>query len=301
MFWGLFAAIALFAAFALLLFQSIAKKGQNAELRQRFEDWDPLAVNNAVQKARDDLKSVLAVMKILSPVNDAIKIVVLRKYLNRKLIASSSPFTVNEFLLLQEIVAISLCLVYTLLIDKISIDIILLLAGVGFILPIMWLNVRIKQRKKEIRKELPNVIDLLTLCVDAGMDFMLAVKRIVRDYKQCPLTEELSNVWRQIQMGRSRAEALKYFAWRVDLPEVHSFVRALIQGDRMGTPVGVILKAQSEEMRTFRVLEAEEQAMKAPVKMLLPMFIFILPVILVIVAGPIFLEFFKNGLNTAFK
>ncbi len=301
MFWSILAGLAMFGAIALLVFQSISKKEADVELRQRFEDWDPASVNASVQKARQEMGPILSVMKIISPINDVIKIVPLRKLLNRKLIASNFSFTVNEFMLIQEIVAISMVLVYTLLIDKISVDVLLVLMIVGFVLPIMWLDVKIKQRKKEIKKELPNVIDLLTLCVDVGMDFMLAVKRIVRDYKPCALTEELANVWRQIQMGRSRAEALKYMAWRVDLPEVSSFVRALIQGDRMGTPIGVVLKTQSEEMRVFRILDAEEQAMKAPVKMLFPMFFFILPVILIIVAGPIFLEFVRSGLNFGMK
>lgn len=167
--------------------------------------------------------------------------------------------------------------------------------ALGFILPDFWLNLKIKRRHREIRRDLPAVIDLLNLCVDAGLDFMLAVNRVGRDFKRCPLTDELSEVWRETKMGASRREALQHLSRRVNMPELSSFVRTLLQADRMGSPMGEALKIQAEEIRQRRYLQGEEAALKAPIKLLFPLFLFILPVVLVIVAGPILIQFLRGS------
>jgi len=169
--------------------------------------------------------------------------------------------------------------------------------ALGYFLPDIWLNNRIKKRQNAIRKELPNIIDLLNLCVSGGMDFMLAVSRVVRDLRPSDLTAELKEVSRQTQMGKTRKEALKNFALRIDSAEVHSFVRTLIQADRMGTPMAEALKLQSEELRVRRFQRGEAMALKAPIKLLIPLFLFILPVVLILVAGPILLEFTRTGIG----
>ena len=128
---------------------------------------------------------------------------------------------------------------------------------------------------------------------------MLAVNRVVRDLKPCDLTAELSEVYRETQVGKSRREALKNFAWRLDMPEVHSFVRTLVQADRMGSPMAEGLNLQAEEMRVRRFQNGESMALKAPIKLLFPLFAFILPVVLIIVGGPIILQFVK-GTNVGF-
>ena len=132
------------------------------------------------------------------------------------------------------------------------------------------------------------MIDLLNLCVDSGLDFMLAVHRVIRDFKKCSLTDELSEVGRETRMGASRRDALHHLTRRVNLLELSSFVRTLLQADRMGSPMGEALKIQAEEIRMRRYLQGEETALKAPIKLLFPLFMFILPAVLVIVAGPIF-------------
>lgn len=172
--------------------------------------------------------------------------------------------------------------------------------AVGFFIPEMWLNQKIGKRLHNIRRDLPNIIDLLNLCVSGGMDFMLAVNRVVKDLKPCDLTRELGEVYRETQVGKSRREALKNFGWRVDMPEVHSFVRTLIQADRMGTPMSEALNVQSEEMRVRRFQMGESMALKAPIKLLFPLFAFILPVVMIIVGGPIILQFTRGGINFGF-
>lgn len=172
--------------------------------------------------------------------------------------------------------------------------------GVGFLLPEIWLNSKIKKRQFSIRRDLPTIIDLLNLCVSGGLDFMMAVSRVVKDLKPCALTQELAEVYRETQMGKSRRDALKNFAWRVDMPEVHSFVRTLVQADRMGSPMAEALNMQSEEIRVRRFQHGEAMALKAPVKLLFPLFVFILPVVMVIVGGPIILQFVRGGMNVGF-
>lgn len=222
--------------------------------------------------------------------------------IKRKLLKAGSPLGVVEFLGFKLLALILLpTLSFIFLGDKFSKE--MLLAGslaVGFFIPELWLNNKIKRRQASIKKDLPNIIDLLNLCVSGGMDFMLAVNRVVKDLKPCDVTRELSEVYRETQMGKSRREALKNLSRRVDLPEVHSFVRTLIQADRMGTPMAEALNMQSEEMRVRRFQNGESMALKAPIKLLFPLFAFILPVVLIIVGGPIILQFVRGSLNFGF-
>ena len=222
--------------------------------------------------------------------------------LKRKLIKAASPLGLLEFLAFKVLALILIPAVFFILLgDRFPKNIVL--AGslaLGFFLPELWLNNKIKKRQRIIRKDLPNIIDLLNLCVGGGLDFMLAVNRVVKDLKPSDLTRELSEVYRETQMGKTRREALKNFAWRLDMPEVHSFVRTLVQADRMGTPMAEALNLQSEEIRMRRFHYGEEMALKAPIKLLFPLFAFILPVVLIIVGGPIILQFVQGGINLGF-
>lgn len=222
--------------------------------------------------------------------------------LRRKLIKAGSPMGVLEFLALEllSILLISV-LAFILVGDKFPKHLVILVSLlVGFTLPLLWLNRTIKIRQLKMRRDLPNLIDLLHICVSGGLDFMLAVVRVIRDLKPCDLTRELSEVHRETQMGATRREALKNFAWRLDMPEVYSFVRTLVQADRMGTSIGDALKIQSDELRTRRFQRGEAMALKAPLKLLLPLFVFILPVVMIIVAGPILLTFLRGNIGFSF-
>jgi tight adherence protein C len=222
--------------------------------------------------------------------------------LRRKLIKAGSPMGVLEFLALEllSILLISV-LAFILVGDKFPKHLVFLVSLlIGFLLPILWLNRTIKIRQLKMRRDLPNLIDLLHICVSGGLDFMLAVVRVIRDLRPCDLTQELAEVHRQTQMGAARREALKNFAWRVDMPEVYSFVRTLVQADRMGTSIGDALKIQSDELRTRRFQRGEAMALKAPLKLLFPLFAFILPVVMIIVAGPILLTFLRGNMGFSF-
>ncbi len=168
-------------------------------------------------------------------------------------------------------------------------------AMLGLMLPDFILNSKVKERKYAIVRILPETIDLLGLCVGAGLDFMAAVRWVVDKVATNPCIEELTLVLKEINVGKPRVQALRDMSKRVEIPDVTSFIRILVQADRMGTPVEDTFRILSEDTRMRRFHRGERQAMKAPLKMLIPLIFCILPVILIIVAGPILLRFIREG------
>ncbi len=167
----------------------------------------------------------------------------------------------------------------------------------GYIIPDFWLKGKIRQRKTAVRRYLPETVDLLGLCVEAGLDFTSALRWIIeKKIYTNPMIEELSVVLEEIKWGKPRAQALRDMARRVGVTEVSSFVHLLIQAERMGTPVSEAFGIISEDTRLLRFREGERFAMKAPLKILLPLIFCILPVIAIIVAGPVILTFIKGDL-----
>jgi tight adherence protein C len=144
---------------------------------------------------------------------------------------------------------------------------------------------RVRGRRDKIVAGLPTVLDLLTLSIEAGMSFDHALQRLVKRLHG-PLIDELSVMLRDIQLGTSRAHALTALAERVDAREVSSFVRALNQADRLGVPLAQMLRTQAEDLRHRLRTEAEEHAMRAPVKMLFPTVLLIFPAIFIVILGP---------------
>ncbi len=215
--------------------------------------------------------------------------------LRRKLTSAGRPMTANQFLTVKFLLTASLPVVtFIILRPQTSLLVIPLL--IGFILPDLWLNNIIKKRHAAVLRDLPHVIDLLNICVGAGLDFMIAVGRVIQEFRQCVLIDELKVLMQEIQMGSARRDALKSLSMRINSPEVISFARTLIQADRMGTPIGEALKMQAEEIRLRRFQRGEEMALKAPIKLLFPLLFFIMPVVLIIVAGPILIQFTRGGL-----
>jgi len=156
-----------------------------------------------------------------------------------------------------------------------------------FIYPALWLKQALGSRHRSMQKSLPFVLDLLTLSVEAGMDFMTALQRNVERRVLDPLGEELIRVIREIQIGKTRREALRDMSFRVNLPDLRSVINALVQADELGVSIGSILRIQSDQIRQRRFERAEALANQAPVKMLGPLLFFIFPAVLLILLGPI--------------
>jgi tight adherence protein C len=165
---------------------------------------------------------------------------------------------------------------------------------VGGITPWIWLRDCERARKRAIRRGLPFALDLLTLSVEAGLDFTSALARIVRRQADSPLSQELSETLRQIQMGVPRAQALRDLANRVMMEEISQVTSALIQADELGASLGPILRIQADQFRVRRAQAAEKAAMEAPVKLLFPLICFFFPATFIIIFGPIVLRFFAQ-------
>ncbi len=157
--------------------------------------------------------------------------------------------------------------------------------GVG--LPLYWLEQQIKRRHLAIGRAMPFNLDLMTLSVEAGLDFGGAVAKVVDKGLPGPLNEELGIMLREIRMGKTREEALRNMAGRVRFPPLSQFVSNLVQADRMGTSLGKILRIQSTQLRIQRTQRAEKLANEAPVKMLFPLIFCIFPTVFMILFGPI--------------
>lgn len=166
---------------------------------------------------------------------------------------------------------------------------------VGYMLPEFWLKGKVKKQKNAIVRDLPDSIDLLGLCVNAGLDFMLALKWVIEKSPPTALMREFNIIMQEISIGKTRRDAIKDLALKYDLPDLSSFARTLIQADKMGTSVAEALNILSEDMRLARFRRGEQMALKAPLKMLVPLLLFIFPVVGVLVAGPIFLDFIMNN------
>ena len=164
----------------------------------------------------------------------------------------------------------------------------------GWIVPDLWLYRAVRRRHLSIQKALPFVLDLLTLSVEAGMDFISALQRNCRARRLDPLNEELLRMTKEIQVGSSRKEALRSMAARVGQSDLRAVANALVQADELGVSVGVILRIQSDQLRSLRFDRAEKMAAKAPVKMLGPLLLFIFPAVFIILLGPIISQALKG-------
>lgn len=172
-----------------------------------------------------------------------------------------------------------------------------LLAGFasGFLLPPVWLRDRIEVRRRHTFKALPFMLDLITLCVESGLNLNSAIAQAVAKGPASPLRDELARLMRDVRAGRPRSEALRDLADRLDMAPVSNFVSTLIQAEATGMSLGPILRAQAEQRRTERFAGAEKLAMQAPVKLLFPLLFFIFPCVFAILMFPIVMKFMAAG------
>jgi tight adherence protein C len=170
----------------------------------------------------------------------------------------------------------------------------LLLGTLGYMLPVMWVGARIGARKAEIMRALPDALDLLTISVEAGLGFDAALAKVVEKWDNA-LTYEFGRVLAEVRVGKLRREALRDMAERVEVPEVKSFVAAIIQADQLGASIGRILHVQAAQMRMKRRQRAEETAQKAPIKMLIPLVFLIMPALFIVLLGPAVITVKNSG------
>lgn len=166
-----------------------------------------------------------------------------------------------------------------------------ILGILGFVYPDIWINGKIDQRQKEVIQNMPFAVDMLALSVEAGLDFMAAMTKVVEKARANALTEEFELMLKEVKIGASRAEALRNMSWRIDLVSVSSFCATLIAADSVGASIGPILKSLSAEIRQKKSAEAEKAGATAATKILFPMIFLIMPAVVLIVMAPIVLAF----------
>jgi len=169
----------------------------------------------------------------------------------------------------------------------------------GFFFPQLWLEGRIKKRQRDIFKAMPDALDLLTICVEAGLGFDAAMAKVHEKWDN-DLALEFGRVIQEIRLGKLRREALRDMADRLGVNEMTSFVAAVIQSEQLGVSMSKVLRIQSDQMRIRRRQMAEEEAHRAPVKMVFPIGMLIFPSILIILLGPAILIFMKSPMGEFF-
>lgn len=200
----------------------------------------------------------------------------------------------------------SVCFVFALLLPSLAFfplatsgdvnaSLLLLLALIGFVLPEAWVRDSRRKRDKEVIQSLPIYLDYLSMCVDAGLNFAGALRQAVEKGPKGAMKNEFRIVLRDVNSGQTRADALRRLAERVDLKDVTVFVSAVIQAEKMGTSMRDTLLIQAEQRLDERFQRAEKMAMEAPVKLVIPLVIFIFPLTFMILLFPIIVKFIEQG------
>jgi tight adherence protein C len=157
--------------------------------------------------------------------------------------------------------------------------------GLGYYLPLVWLNGRMRARKRELQRALPDGLDMLNICVGAGLGFDAALSRVGEQWKTA-LSDEFNRVVAEIRLGKTRRQALLDLARRTEVMELENFVATIVQADQLGVSIARVLRAQAEQMRILRRQRAEELARQAVIKLLFPLVFMIFPALLVVLLGP---------------
>jgi tight adherence protein C len=213
-----------------------------------------------------------------------------------------NDWTVAEFLGVRGVVALGLAAIFVLLLFLANAPLVQLMlvavatAVLGFYLPLFWLNLKGSSRQTRIQKQLPDVLDLLTITVEAGLGLDAAMLKVTEKWDN-ELSAAFGRVIGEVRVGRLRREALRDMATRADVPDLTNFVTAIIQADQLGVSIVNVLRIQSEQMRIKRRQRAEEKAHEAPIKMLLPLAFCIFPAMFVIILGPAVLRLVLHGIT----
>lgn len=208
-----------------------------------------------------------------------------------KLTLAGSPMTLTNFLMFQ----VASVLVFGMLgflllvtsggVSMMTLFMFVVAAVMGVMLPKLWLNQRVAARQTAIVKSLPDALDLITVCVEAGLGLDAALARVA-ERVEGPFGEELSRTLREIALGKMRRDALRELGERTGVQDLQTFVNAVIQAEQMGSSIGQVLRVQSDQLRIRRRQRAEEQAYKAPVKMIFPLVLCIFPTLFIVILGP---------------
>ena len=221
--------------------------------------------------------------------------------LRAKIGAAHMSVSPQAFINIKLLIMFIGCVAAVIIMEKIDYVVLFLVLAATYFIPDLYLNSRLRKRKAQIVRVLPETIDLLGLCIEAGLDFVSSVRWVIDKTPSTPMLEELGFVLEEIKWGKPRIQALKDMSRRLDIPEISSFVQTIIQAERMGAPVAEAFTILSEDARAQRFHRGERIALQAPIKILFPLIFFIMPVIGIIIGGPILLQFMQGGISAGLK
>jgi tight adherence protein C len=282
----------------------------------RRSEEDPLTARIDEFAAREEIVSIEEI-ELSLPISDRIFLPIIRRIseflirltpqttverTSRMLELAGNPRNMSaaEFLILRGVSTVFLGGLFFLMMTRFGVDLnrrllyTLIMALLGFFLPVLLLRAMIDRRKEAIIKKLPDALDLMTICVDAGLTFNAAMQKVDEKWDD-PLAEEFGRVIYEMQLGKSRRQALRDMTDRMDVPDVTSFIAAILQADQLGVGIGKVLRIQAEQMRIRRRQRAEEKAQQAPVKMLFPMVFLIFPSIFIVLLGPALFQVLRTN------
>ena len=288
-----------FSAFSLVL--GFMPLNLDSRPRLKLQPLDFNSTQAKTPKKESIFVSTFNIIRKLAVVVKPLCSPAIRQRISKDLAMGKVDMVVEEFMLVKLLAIMILIWIFSPMFtsQEVAVPVFGMCLAFGYLIPDWWLKSRTKKIKEELVRDLPDTVDLLALCVNAGLDFMMALKYLVEKSKPTMIMNELAIMMQEINVGKPRREALRSFAKKYELPDISTFARTLIQADRMGTSVSEALNILSEDMRETRLRRGEAVALKAPLKMLIPLLLFIFPVVGILVAGPIFLEFFtKNPLQS---
>lgn len=278
--------------------------GDQLVLRDRLQQMEITMTQKNKLGFNEELQEDFSV-RILKPMKTRLSTVI-QKYtpvkqittIERKLDYAGRPFDwgASDYLTSQYLTTIALGVIAFAVTwlsgSSVSNQIMALLLGLigGYLFFELMIENKVRTRQKEIQKELPDVLDLMTVSIEAGLGFDAAMQRVVEKAKGA-IAEEFNETLQEIRMGKTRREALRDLGIRTGVADLSRFVESLIQADQLGVSLGNVLRNQSDQMRILRRQRVQEEAMKAPIKMLFPMILFIFPCIFIIILAPAIIQF----------
>ena len=265
------------------------------------------AAPDQAQEERAWMDPLPPALRILWPLIQLFSNVVMAVYSNRYLdqlekrlnrTGASYLLSAEEFVGLRYVAALITLLLAIVLVAALqprqAMLIVLLSPLAGYLFPLVWLSDTRKRREKDVLRALPVYLDFITMAVEAGLNLSGALQQAMNKGPKGALRNEFGIVMRDLRAGLPRAEALKRMGARLDIPEVSSFVNAVVQAERMGGSMATTLRIQADQRRNERFQRAEKQAMQAPVKLIFPLVAFIFPVTFIVLGFPIVMKFLSQ-------
>jgi tight adherence protein C len=262
-----------------------------------------LVTSVKIEKQKEDVKTLPIILRIFMPFTSNLEFITKAEEFQtsnqrideRILMAGyEGVLTADEFLALRFLTAFAGILMCGGAMAAGSPVLGLILLSAMIVYPPLWLKKTIEARHHSIQKALPNVLDLLTLSVEAGKDFLTSLRDILARRKRDPLGAELERTFHEIQLGKKRTQALKDLVNRVKQPDLSSVMNSIIQSDELGVSIAQLLRIQGDQLRMKRFQRAEKLANEAPVKIIFPIALFIVPAVMGIMAGPLIIQLMQT-------